>query len=176
MKSEMEAYAKSCREAGINGTAISELSAKLNANLVRANLDGANLDGANRLFYAHIPERGAFVVVKATEKHIVWLAVPEHAKRTSSIVGRKCRVSEATVLSIEMPDGTPALEGTVAMSRTLGTRFAVISYRVGETVFPDSYDPDPRVECTHGIYVFVTRNEAHEFADWPAPPYEQPTA
>jgi len=53
------------------------------------------------------------------------------------------------VLSVEGPEG-------VAISRGL-------EYRVGELVYPDSYDPDIRVECTHGIHFFLTREEAESW-------------
>ena len=36
-------------------------------------------------------------------------------------------------------------------------------YRVGETVKPDRYDDDVRVECTSGIHFFITKPEAESF-------------
>jgi hypothetical protein len=32
-------------------------------------------------------------------------------------------------------------------------------YQLG-FIKPDSYDPDPRVECSHGIHFFITKEEA----------------
>jgi hypothetical protein len=36
-------------------------------------------------------------------------------------------------------------------------------YKTGCEVFPDSFDPDPRVECSHGIHFFITREEAEAY-------------
>lgn len=35
-----------------------------------------------------------------------------------------------------------------------------VIYRAGEVVRSDKYDDDPRVECTHGIHFFLTKEEA----------------
>jgi len=37
-------------------------------------------------------------------------------------------------------------------------------YAPGIVVRPDKWDPDPRVECTHGIHFFLTRQEAEEYS------------
>jgi hypothetical protein len=87
-------------------------------------------------------------VYKKVMDEIVLLKIPSHARRTASLVGRKCRASEAIVLAIEGDE--PVM-----------TRGVV--YRIGCTVTPDSYDPDPRVECTHGIHFFLTREEAEAY-------------
>ena len=34
---------------------------------------------------------------------------------------------------------------------------------IGQPTYPDSYDDDERVECSHGIHVFMTRQEAEEW-------------
>jgi len=36
-------------------------------------------------------------------------------------------------------------------------------YEIGKIMKPDSYDPDPRVECSHGINFFMTREEAENY-------------
>ena len=82
---------------------------------------------------------------------IATVEVPAEARRTSSLVGRKCRAEFVRVIALS--------EGTEARSRH---DFETI-YRVGEVVRPDSYDPDIRVECTHGIHFFITRREAVEY-------------
>lgn len=79
---------------------------------------------------------------------IVELLVPAHAKRSSATT-RKCRVSEALVLS--MTDRN----GPVKVIYNKGA-----TYRVGQTVFPDSWNPDRWRECSHGIHCFLTREEA----------------
>jgi len=83
--------------------------------------------------------------------HIVKLRIPADAKRTASLVGRKCRAEWVDVLEIEGADECHSSGGVGSV------------YRVGETVRPDSYDDDIRVECTHGIHFFQTRQEAEEW-------------
>ena len=36
-------------------------------------------------------------------------------------------------------------------------------YRIGEITRPNSYDGDPRVDCTNGIHFWLTKEEA---LDW----------
>ena len=121
------------------------------ADLRGANLWGANLRGAN-LWGADLPpfqiSEGTLIGWKKVESKIVKFRIPEEAKRTASLVGRKCRAEYAVVLDIE--GGGP-----------VETRRLV--YRIGETVYPDKYDDDIRVECTHGIHFFQTREEAEKY-------------
>ena len=122
------------------------------AHLSRANLSGAHLSGANLPNYAICPEEGSFTAYKKLSGGIIaTVEVPAEARRTSSLVGRKCRAEFVRVLALS--------EGTEARSRH---DFETI-YRVGEVVHPDRYDPDIRVECTHGIHFFITRREAEEY-------------
>jgi hypothetical protein len=123
------------------------------ANLARANLEGANLEGASlrganlegaRLPAFQIPQEGSLIVWKASRGGLIKLLIPEDAPRTASLIGRKCRAAYAVVLEGE------------GVSR----RNPSIMYKSGETVYPDSYDPDPGVECTHGIHFFLTKEEA----------------
>lgn len=37
------------------------------------------------------------------------------------------------------------------------------TFNAGKIVRPDKYDSDPRVECTHGIHFFLTREEAEAY-------------
>jgi hypothetical protein len=74
------------------------------------------------------------------------LRIPADAKRVGGLIGRKCRAEFAVVL-----------EGCGRSQYGEGTE-----YRVGETVRPDSYDPNPLEECSHGIHFFITREEAEE--------------
>jgi hypothetical protein len=117
------------------------------ANLSVATLRDANLSGATLPHY-QIPQHGELTVYKKVEGRIILLKIPSHAKRTASLVGRKCRASAAIVLAVE-GDATVESRG--------------IKYVGGVTVKPDSYDPDPRIECTHGIHFFLTREEAEEY-------------
>ena len=140
------------------------------ANLEGADLDGADLDGANLrganlrgadLKGANLPDfqipRGSLIVwKKLTGGAIAKLRIPEDAKRTASLVGRKCRAEYAEVLAITGLDGAE-------ISDRSGTHDVSLRYIVGQTVRPDKYDDDIRIECTHGIHFFLTRKEAEEY-------------
>ena len=122
------------------------------ADLRRANLRGADLSGADlrracKLPHFQIPE-GRLIVYKKVQGKIVKLGIPVKAKRTASLVGRKCRAEYAKVLDIE-GGGDVETRGVV--------------YAIGGTVVPDSYDDDIRIECTHGIHFFLTLKEAEEW-------------
>ena len=115
------------------------------ADLSGADLSWADLENAAGLFY-QIPQEGELIVWKAVKGGVCKLRVPPEAKRTATPIGRKCRAEWVEVL--EAPEDGRGLHDS-----------AVI-YRAGEVVRPDKYDPDPRVECTHGIHFFLTKEEA----------------
>ncbi len=120
------------------------------ANLAGAYLKGANLCGANLSQHLIVPEVGAFTAFKKSASGgIIKLLIPEDAERTNAIGSRKCRASKAVVLE---GDGS------------CGTHYPDIEYVTGETVYPDKYDPDVRVECSHGIHFFITRKEAEDWS------------
>lgn len=134
------------------------------ANLSGANLRGANLRGANlsyanlsgaKLSYAKLPhfqicpEVGPFIAWKKTTAGVIQVMIPDDAQRTSSLVGRKCRASHV-VVGITEPGSSP-------------TSSRKLDYIQGETVYADKFDPDIRVECTHGIHFFMTKAEAEEY-------------
>lgn len=117
------------------------------AGLSRANLSGANLDEA-KLPRFQIPQEGELIVYKKLwGGNIAKLRVPPSARRTATPVGRKCRAEFVEVLEGE------------GISRHDGKTV----YRPGAVVRPDKYDDDIRVECTHGIHFFLTREEAEEY-------------
>jgi hypothetical protein len=129
------------------------------ANLLWANLRWANLRGANLIDAKNLPDfqicEGDLIVYKKVQGKIVTLSVPRDAKRTASIVGRKCRAEYAIVLEIEghvpvRSDGVWTWTGVDTV------------YEEGKEVRADSYDDDWRVECTHGIHFWLTRKEAEE--------------
>lgn len=126
------------------------------ANLTGADLRNAKLDGANMYgsvgFYLQCPETGAFIGWKSVGKHIIKLQITEMALR-SSATGRKCRCSEALVLSID--DG--------ALQEVINYNFFRTVYKVGEIVRPDRFDTCRWEECTNGIHFFITRKEAEEY-------------
>jgi uncharacterized protein YjbI with pentapeptide repeats len=139
------------------------------ANLRDANLRGANLRGANlsdadlrgakeipSLVAAQLfvpPEKGSFTCFKKGSRgEIIELVIPETAKR-SSATGRKCRASEAIVVSIDDGQKQYAESG----------HNSLFIYEVGETVVPSSFDEDRWSECAPGIHFFMTREEAKQY-------------
>ena len=124
------------------------------ADLTRANLTGADLTWANltgvdvsKLVAARTILPGGDIIgwKKLMEGTICKLLIPAAAGRVGGLLGRKCRCEFAEVL-----------EGGGKSSRGGW-------YVVGKRVSPDSWDPNPLVECTHGVHFFVTRTEAEEF-------------
>ena len=120
------------------------------ANLEGANLEGAHLVGAELPNFQICPQEGSFVAFKKTTKGVIRVLIPEGAKRTNSLVGRKCRTSKLIVLGGDGVGGT-------------GPNYASIIYNEGETIECLDYDGDIRVECTKGIHFFMTEQEAR---DW----------
>ena len=119
------------------------------ANLRGANLNEADLHGALLSAYLIVPETGSFIAYKKVCGRLVTVKIPHDAKRTSSLVGRKCRAEFVDVLAIE-----DLAEGQSIRS----DRNAI--YQAGCRVRADQYDEDIRVDCTHGIHFFLTRAEA----------------
>jgi len=94
-----------------------------------------------------LPE-GDLIGWKALQGGVICkLRIPPEAKRTASIVSRKCRAEYAEVLEGEGFD----------------KHTGKVEYRVGQIVRPDSYNDDPRLECTNGIHFFATKAEAEEW-------------
>ena len=127
------------------------------ANLTGANLRGANLDRANLenvkglAQFRIVPSEGAFVGWKKLfNGAIVRLVIPHDAARVNAYGSRKCRAEKAFVYEIF---------GEPSVSKHDHT----FEYKQGEEVIPGSFDPDPRVECSHGIHFFITREEAEEY-------------
>jgi hypothetical protein len=54
------------------------------------------------------------------------------------------------VIKVYHPSGTVVVKN----------EFGITEYREGQMVYPDSYDDDIRVDCTHGIHFWLTRREA----------------
>ena len=130
------------------------------ANLYGANLYGANLWGAKNVPFIPYacPEKGEFVAFKKCNDYIVELLIPADAKRSSATT-RKCRASYAKVLSITTLDGEPA-----KITSVINTNYSSsVVYKVGEFVYPDSFDDNRWKECSHGIHFFINRQEAVEY-------------
>ena len=117
------------------------------ADLRGADLRGADLSGAKLPHFQICPEEGGFTAWKKVSESVIKVLVPSEAKRTSSLVGRKCRAEFVVVLE---GSGTSKYDGKTV-------------YQPGLTVYPDKYDDDIRIECTSGIHFFMTRREAEEY-------------
>ena len=109
------------------------------------------------------PEEGSFIGYKDVEitvEHgygsaIAVLEISADADRLTGING-KCRCSKAKVVRIETLDGE-ILSDTIGTSPTSDTK---IKYIPGEMVYPDSFDDNILVECSHGIHFFMSKKEA----------------
>jgi hypothetical protein len=121
------------------------------ADLRGADLSNVDLRGAKGLATLKVcPEVGPFVGFKKVNGSIVTLLIPADAKRVNAYGSRKCRAEFAYVLRVDGP--TDALKA-----------YRDFVYPTSGLVTPDSFDPDPRVECSHGIHFFMTRDEAVEY-------------
>jgi len=130
------------------------------ANLWDANLTDADLTGARLPNFQIVPEVGSFTCWKRVSDNVILeLLVPPDAKRASCLTSRKCRVERARVIAATDLDGN-AVTGEWQNCTHTDTP---TTYRVGDLVCADSFDDDIRVECTHGIHVFITRREAVEW-------------
>ena len=131
------------------------------ADLQGANLRGADLRRADLLMVVSqtqvCPETGAFDAwKKGANGCVIKLRIPSGAARLTAIESRKCRASRAIVKAIWDAGGNRIL-------KCGGNRLINFIYEVGKVVFPDSYDADPRVECSHGIHFHITRKEAEDY-------------
>nr|DAZ56804.1 MAG TPA: pentapeptide repeat protein [Caudoviricetes sp.] len=140
------------------------------ANLCYSNLRGANLRGANLcnangadLIEAQsriIPDEGDIIGWKKAQTRdenpvIVKLLIPADAQR-SNTMWRKCRANKARVLDLQDPDGNSLKPDTVAYS----VHDPEFTYRLGDTVESNGFDPDRWTVCVPGIHFFITRAEA----------------
>ena len=120
------------------------------ANLSGAKLSGANLSGSDlkKLLSVRtiLPEGDIIGWKKLLGGTICKLQIPAKAKRVGGLIGRKCRAEYAIVLEGE---GKGLHNGH--------------TYKVGDTVKPDKYDPSPLVECSNGIHFFITKQEAEDY-------------
>ena len=129
------------------------------AYLRGADLRDANLGGAKNVPFIPIacPSDGAFFGWKKVNQfgysYLVKLEIPEDARR-SSATSNKCRCDKAKVLAIT------DLEEKETFSWVTNKEYAHCTYKVGEFVYPDSFDEDRWNECSHGIHFFINKQEA----------------
>ena len=88
------------------------------------------------------------------------LEIPADAKRSSAF-GRKCRCSKAKVLEIWGKDCDG--DYLVPISRGYSHHDPTFEYKVGETIYPDSFDDNRWDECSNGIHFFITKQEAIDY-------------
>ena len=130
------------------------------ADLCGANLRYANLRGAKNIpfFPLACPSDGAFLGWKRVNGCLVKLFIPEDAKRSSATTN-KCRCDKAKVLEITN------LTTKERFDEIINKRYAPCVYKVGEMVYPDSFDDDRWNECSNGIHFFIDKQEAVEYCD-----------
>lgn len=100
------------------------------------------------------PSDGAFIGWKQVDHHLIKLLIPKDAKRSSATTN-SCRCNKAKVLAITDLDGSNPIK---EIENTSQQHHVV--YRVGEMVYPDSFDEDRWNECSHGIHFFINKIEA----------------
>lgn len=162
--------------ADLRGAYLCEVNLR-GANLREADLRGADLREAN-LYEANLrgteniptyvcplvcPEEGSFIGFKKAiifnsdipdRSHvIVKLKILENAKRSSATT-RKCRCSEAEVISIT------SLNGNYSLTKAFSSFNPEFIYEVGKIVAVDNFDENRWNECSTGIHFFITRDEA----------------
>ena len=129
------------------------------ADIERANIYGAKLNGAKNIPFIPLacPSEGAFVAWKKVEdKYLVKIQIPEDAKRLSGTT-RKCRCDKAMVLEIT------SLDGNKHYDEVTNNNYKETVYKVGEMVYPDSFDENRWCECSHGIHFFINKEDAIDY-------------
>ena len=117
-------------------------------------MSGANLSGAKNaeLILAQqrlCPSEGAFVGWKKLKNNVIAkLVIPHDAERMNAVGSRKCRASKVFVHEL------------FGASESYDKHTGMLLYKQGIEVVPDQFDNNIRVECSHGIHFFLTREEA----------------
>ena len=132
-------------------------SANLDGSFVAgAKVHGSNLNGAKNIPFIlqSCPSEGAFTAWKKVDGYfLVKLQIPEDARRLSA-TSRKCRCDKAMVLDIT------SLDGETHFDEVVNNNYKKTIYKVGEMVYPDSFDENRWNECSHGIHFFVNKEDA----------------
>jgi AraC-like DNA-binding protein/quercetin dioxygenase-like cupin family protein len=127
-----------------------------NSKLGDASLRDANITSTYFDPRPKAPEKGSFVGWKKVYDEqgnplIATVLIPEDAKRTTPLFGRRCRAEFVKVLGFSR---------SVSFAKC---RFYPKIYRVGEIVRTGYYyDSDVQVGNTRGIHFFLTREEAEQ--------------
>ena len=136
-----------------------------NSNLDNSNVEESNFDNIRLIenfgTLLNCPEEGSFIGFKkvflGNNPLLCKLKIPADAKRSSAF-GRKCRCSKAKVLEIWGKDCDG--DYLVPISRGYSYHDHTFEYKVGETIYPDSFDDNRWDECSNGIHFFITKQEA----------------
>ena len=133
------------------------------ADLYGADLYGADLYGADHVPFIpySCPSDGSFIGWKKISsyrenyvgKYLVKLQIPDDARRCSAN-SIKCRCDRALVMSIT------DIETGKAVDVITNTNEKECVYKVGEMVYPDSFDENRWNECSHGIHFFINKQSA----------------
>ena len=125
------------------------------ANLKGANLYGVDLSGAKNISFIPIacPSDGEFTGWKKVYGKLIELRIPADAKRSSATT-EKCRCDKAIVVSIT------DIETRKEINEIINHNYTDTIYRVGETVYPNSFDEDRWQECSNGIHFFINKESA----------------
>ena len=146
------------KDANLKGAILEGADLK-GADITGAVLNAAHLNGAKNIPYIPLscPSEGAFVAWKKVEwKYLVKIQIPEDARRCSATT-RKCRCDKAMVLDIT------SLDGETHFDEVVNYNYKVTTYKVGEVVYPDSFDDNRWNECSNGIHFFVNKQDAIDY-------------
>lgn len=133
------------------------------ANIEDVDIYDAKLSGAKNIPHIPLscPSEGEFIGWKKIFRYkedykgdfLVKLLIPEDAKRCSATT-EKCRCSKAKVIEITN------IKTGEHVDVITNTYRAGCVYRVGEMVYPDSFDDNRWNECSHGIHFFMDKGDA----------------
>ena len=146
------------KDANLKGAILEGADLK-GADITGAVLNAAHLNGAKNLPFIPLscPSEGAFTAwKKVNNEYLVKIQIPEDARRCSATT-RKCRCDKAMVLDIT------SLDGETHFDEVVNYNYKVTTYKVGEVVYPDSFDDNRWNECSNGIHFFVNKQDAIDY-------------
>lgn len=125
------------------------------ADLRCADLRGAKLRGAKNIPYIPFacPSDGDFTGWKKAGGRLVQLLIPSDARRLSATTN-KCRCDKAMVVAITSLDEKETFGEATSYTHTL------LTYKVGEMAYPDSFDENRWNEYSNGIHFFINKQDA----------------
>ena len=148
------------------------------ADLKGADLNGVDLSGVNLSHTKNIPDdipmacpkSGSFIGWKKVietrycykyeyyviSTYLIKLEIPADAKRCSA-TSKKCRCDKAKVLKITN------IKTNRSVKEVTNHNFVNCTYRVGEMVYPDSFDDNRWNECSNGIHFFMDKKDAIDY-------------